>query len=150
MKMARGCKGKHSGSFKPGRSANPGGQPRTPKEVQQVRQMSALEFSRAISKFLFLTKPKLIEALKDPEINCMEALVGNMVARSINDGDVIRAQFLLDRCVGKVKETLEIKHEFDEMPTEKLIAMAQDAIKVLQDHRQQQTPLMIEAEYERT
>lgn len=141
-----GPKERHAGQFKPGQSGNPGGNRRLPPDVQEAKQLSRHEFARAINKFFYLTRDQLTEKLKDPELSMVDLMVGSIVARAAKDQDVVRAQFLLDRAIGRVQESIQVKHTYEDIPNDKLILMAQEAIQVLQQ-AEQNKPLALEAEF---
>lgn len=143
------CKGPskpHHAQFKPGQSGNPGGNRRLPADVIKMKELSRQEFAKAINKFFYLTRNELDEKLKEPELTMIDIMVGSMVARASKEQDVVRAQFLLDRAIGKVQESISIKHEFENVPNEKLIVMAQEAIQILQE-AEKEKPQLLEAEY---
>lgn len=46
--------------------------------------------------------------LQDPKTSMLELIVGGIVDKSAKDHDHLRANFLLDRTIGKVKEQFEV------------------------------------------
>lgn len=136
---------RHDAMFQKGASGNPGGLKRLPPDVREAKQLTSHEFTRAVNKFFYLKRDEITEKLKDPELTMIDLMVGSMVARAAKDQDVIRAQFLLDRSIGKVRESIDIKHTLDHIPNEKLILMAQEAIEILKE-AEKDKPLMLEAE----
>lgn len=142
----KGPSTRHGGMFQPGQSGHPGGNRRLPEDVREAKQLSRHEFARAINKFFYLTKDQLLEKLQDPELSMVDLMVGSIVERAALDQDVVRAQFLLDRAIGRVQESIQVKHTYEDIPNDKLILMAQEAIQVLQQ-AEQNKPLALEAEF---
>jgi hypothetical protein len=128
------------GSFKKGQSGNPSGRFKD-KELQELRRLSTAEFTKSINKFFYLTQDQLKEEIKKPELPMIDLLVGTMLARAVKDQDPQRAQFLLDRSIGKVKDVVEmnsVQLNFSMMPRERVIEMGQEAIKFLQEAKEQE------------
>lgn len=146
-----GPKKPHSGSFKKGKdwiasNGNPGGWKKLPADVKEAKQLTSHEFTRAVNKFFYLKRDEITEKLKDPELTMIDLMVGSMVERAAKEQDVVRAQFLLDRSIGRVRESIDIKHTLDHVPNEKLILMAQEAIEILKEAEQKNAPMLLEAE----
>lgn len=102
---------KEDGQFKPGKSGNPKGRPALPPEVRKSLRLTNEEFIRVASEFLLLSAEEIKLKLTDPKANAVELLVGNLVTTAIYPmtDDYMRAvSLLLDRTIGKVKESVEI------------------------------------------
>lgn len=134
---------RHEGMFKKG--WKPPGRKPSPPDVRQARELSQHEFTRAVNKFFYLKEDEIKAELEKPELTMLDKMVGSMVHRAACDQDVVRAQFLLDRSIGKVRESIDVKHTLDHIPNEKLILMAEEAIEVLKE-AEKDKPLLLEAE----
>ncbi len=86
-----------------GQSGNPKGGIGLPKDVRDAKKMTAVDFSRLAVDFLYTTKDKLQEKLKDPASTMIELMIGGIVAKATQEQDYMRAAFLLDRIIGKTK-----------------------------------------------
>ena len=99
------AKGKKTGgrNFIKGQIANPKGGVQLPKDVLDAKKMTAVEFARLATSFLHLTKDQLKMRLENPIATMIELLVGGIVARATKEQDYMRAEFLLNRIIGKTK-----------------------------------------------
>jgi hypothetical protein len=76
---------------------------KTPKEFDQVH------VRKMIMSMLRMTKEDLANALRAPATSCLELSIGAMIVSSIRDADLHKLDFLLNRSIGKVKESLSIE-----------------------------------------
>lgn len=102
-----------STQFKPGQSGNPKGRPVLPPEVKAIQALSPEYVKKIISKFSHMSKEEMRDFLQkgpdDPNgPNMMEIMIGSIVAKAAQDGDYTRLNFLLDRSIGRVKETIDV------------------------------------------
>lgn len=95
--------------FKPGQSGNPGGKPKLPQELKRTDKLSKIKFREYLNKFIHMTKTELVAELQKPGSTMLEQLVGGMIARTVKDQDPVRANFLLDRLIGKVKDEMDVE-----------------------------------------
>src|SRR5687768_16998427 len=95
--------------YKPGQSGNPGGRPRLPEDIKEARQLNRVEFERVANKFLYMTAVEIQAAVRAPETTGLELMVGSIIAKGIKNGDHQRLSFVLDRLIGRVKETIAIE-----------------------------------------
>jgi len=86
--------------WKPGQSGNPSGRP---KGIIRSDEVQAL-----LGRLWKLTREELQKIVQDPKSTMGEIMVASVMARAAKDGDASRLQFLLDRAVGKVRESLEV------------------------------------------
>lgn len=94
--------------FQPGVSGNPKGRPRgIPDELMAIKSLSHLEITKLISKYARMTAPEMEEVIQNNKLSMLELSFCSMFKKSIELGDFTRISFLLDRCIGKVKEVLE-------------------------------------------
>lgn len=62
------------------------------------------------NRFMMMKKSELEAFLADTENRTMqELMIGNMVKATINEASEKKLDFMLDRTIGKVKETLQIE-----------------------------------------
>jgi hypothetical protein len=92
--------------FKPGQSGNPSGRPKMAPDVRKAQQVTSEEFIRVSSEFLLMDRAKIQQRLQNPEASMLELLIGGIVAKAAKDHDHHRAEFLLNRTIGKVADTL--------------------------------------------
>lgn len=93
--------------FQPGVSGNPRGTIKLPDELKAIKSLSQLEVTKLISKYARMNRDELIAAKNNPAIPVVDLTVISIFAKSIELGDFTRFAFLLDRCVGKVKDITE-------------------------------------------
>ncbi len=108
-KKKRGPKGPNSTSFKPGQSGNSGGAPKLSAELKAIKELHGNEFKRICSKYFRMNGPEFEMHIDNPYLPRIEQLVVNVINRSIVESDITIARELLERTMGKVKETVEIE-----------------------------------------
>lgn len=119
-------------NFKPGQSGNPNGRPKLPPELKAVKALTADEINRMISKYTRMSKAELREAIESPDTPALELMIASGIANGIKTGDYSKIAFLLDRTIGKVKDSHEIINrsekdaELDKIPKEKLALLLRD------------------------
>jgi hypothetical protein len=123
--------------FKPGQSGNPAGRPKTPDDILKANRLTAETFARQINKYLHLTVDELNADLSRPDASMIDLLVGGMVMKAAKDHDWQRANFILDRIIGKVKDPDQnvtvSTYNFSMLPREQVIELGKEAIKFLED-----------------
>lgn len=105
--------GKKTGGkdFEPGQPGGPG-RPPMPLDVKEARKLNQVELHRTLNEFLHCTREKLKERVNSPDATVFEICLGSIIKNAIDRGDQNRLNFLLDRLVGKSKESIEItSHE---------------------------------------
>jgi hypothetical protein len=98
--------------FKPGQSGNPNGKPKLPPEVKRARKMTSAEVIRIATEFFYMDREQIKIRLSDPKTTTLELMVGGIILKSIKDQDHMKAEFLLNRTIGKVTE--KIQHSLPE------------------------------------
>lgn len=93
--------------FQKGQSGNPNGRPKLPKDVVEAKQLNRVELERVLNRLIHKTEPELNEVINSNDSTSFEKLIANIIVKGIRQGDQMRANFLLDRLVGKVKEHVE-------------------------------------------
>lgn len=118
--------------FKKGQSGNPGGNPKVPEDIKRANRLSADEFCRIANRYFRMTKEQMKANLTKPDASMLELIVGGMIAKVSTTQDWQRANFLLDRTIGKVKEpTQDFNFNFSMLPREQVIALGTEAIQYL-------------------
>lgn len=99
---------KRKPGFQKGQSGNPNGRPKLPFDVEATRQMNQIDVARAISRYLQLPISELQDKLKDKNESSLNLMVASVIYHAIKKGDQSRLNLILDRCVGKVKDKVEV------------------------------------------
>lgn len=94
--------------FQKGVSGNPGGRAPLPEDVRKAKDLTAVEFTRIINSFFHIKTEQLDKIIASPDSTNLQKLVGGILSRAIKEQDQVRATFLLDRSIGKVKEQIEV------------------------------------------
>lgn len=101
--------------------------------VFEGRKLTKTMWEEAVYKYMHMPRQKLLDLLKEPgEIPAFELMVMSILARAISLGknDTSRAEFLLNRIIGKVPEVFHHKDTTSEdavkMMAEKLLEVRQD------------------------
>jgi len=93
--------------FQKGVSGNPGGRKPLPPELKAVREITAHELKRIISKFSQMTKAEVEATLKDDNSPILHQAIAAIFVHSVRHGDYSRLSFLMDRVAGKPVSELE-------------------------------------------
>jgi hypothetical protein len=99
---------KEDTQFKPGQSGNPGGRVKMPDDIKAAKRLNKIELERLLNRLIWMTKEELLAHLRDKETPGFEVLIGNIVLKGIAGGDHQRAEFLIQRLVGKVQDELKV------------------------------------------
>lgn len=102
--MATGKKtgGKNFAKGNPGR---PVGSVVVPKAV---KDMNRQEVEKLITKYMKMSRPKLAKVAKKLNTPTIDLMIIKIITTAINKGDYTRFSFLLDRTIGKVKESVDV------------------------------------------
>lgn len=96
--------------IKKGQVLNPNGRPRLPEELKKIRRKYSKDKIQAmIAQCLDKKVTDLEKILKNKDNKIIDHLIGRVVLKGIVYGDHQRFNFILDRMIGKVTETKEIK-----------------------------------------
>lgn len=133
--MAKGKKtgGKNFGQgFDPRRNYN--GAPILPLEIKKSRELGLVEFIRTLNEVIYLTVDELNAKIKNPNTTMLEQMICSVVKHATNRGDPIRANFIIDRLIGKTKETIDLSlndaREIKSLTDEELAAKAKSLISM--------------------
>ncbi len=110
--------------FKPGISGNPrGNATKLPEELKAIKSLTQVEVTKLISKYARMSVDELVDAKNDSNLSVIDLTIVSIFSKSIEFGDFGRLSFLLDRCVGKIKEVVEDEEATEEREAlEKLTA----------------------------
>lgn len=92
-------------SFKKGVSGNPGGMPRLPNSLRDIKNFTQPEIQALFSKYLRLDSEGLNKALSDPKLPVIEAMIMKVIEKTLKEGDHAKFEQLLIRAGGKMKES---------------------------------------------
>jgi hypothetical protein len=100
-------KGKIEPRWQKGESGNPSGRPR--KWISQLKDngYKQAEINDCILVMLSMTLDELAEVYKNPKATIMEKTVANALKRSLEKGSLYSIDTLLNRAVGKPKESID-------------------------------------------
>ena len=80
-----------------------------PEDVKQMKKLTAEEFVRTVNDMLQLTKEELGYYIQSPNRTAFELLIGSILHKAVAEGDIRRAEFLLDRIIGKPTQMVMIE-----------------------------------------
>ena len=118
--------------FQPGQSGNPAGRRPDPPELKAIKKMSKGEFDLMMHKFMHLTQIELGKIISDPNSKAPEAILASIAAQAIKQGDPGRFTYFSDRLFGKVKDEINVTHDFSNMTDQEL---AQEIEKTLKEFK---------------
>lgn len=125
--------GKEKTQWKKGQSGNPSGQPKIPEDIKAMRKLTAIEFERAVNRYLFEDRSVVAKAAADPNTPVIELLITSILHKAVSQGDEKRLGFFLDRLLGRVANRIEFDPETLKRieDAEKLKAMPTEQLKAL-------------------
>lgn len=94
--------------FKPGQSGNPSGRPPVPEDVRHARLMNKNDFARLLNQMMKLSIPEITEISASEDAPVSEVMAAQIILAAAAEGDPKRADFILDRWIGKVKDEIEV------------------------------------------
>ena len=104
--------------FEKGNQAAKGhGRPPAPPDLTGVTYLTQDHVKRQVSVFLEKPLGELMKIAADPKSPSLQALVAQIIINAHEEGDQARLNFLLDRCVGKVKEERDVNVRVSQLPT---------------------------------
>lgn len=100
------ARGKKTGgrNFRAGKSGNPNGRPKVPEDLKKSRAINKINFEEVLNRYAFMTAPDINTSLQSKELPIIEMVVAKILAKAFNEGDPRRADFILDRLIGKASD----------------------------------------------
>jgi len=84
------------------------GRPKLPKEVRELQKLTKTKSEEILSRLAHMKEVDIKAMIESPETIMIEKMVASTYLKALEQGDQNRINWLLDRTVGKVKETTEI------------------------------------------
>lgn len=106
------AKGKKTGgkNFEPGHSFSKG-RPKLPDEFKAAMLLSKDKLKNLISKYIFMTPVELMALGEDQQnIKAIDLIIIQFIGQALK-GDHYKAEWLIQRSIGKVTEEQEVKDE---------------------------------------
>lgn len=94
--------------MQPGETRNPAGSSAKARAMAKVRRLSSDQLAELTSMLLLSSRADLQKLLKDGKSNFLQEWTAKLLAQSFNKGDVAIYRAVLDRVVGKPKETVAV------------------------------------------
>lgn len=100
--------------FAKGHKGGPG-RPPLPEDLKGVKALTQEAVKRRVAQLLEMPYPELTRLKKSRNKSVMDALLIEVIENAKKYGDHARLEFLFQRCVGKVKEEVDVnvKHRFE-------------------------------------
>jgi hypothetical protein len=93
--------------FKPGESGNPAGRPAEPQELKELKTLNRSKFEALVNEVIYLSVDELQKIPLDKTANGIKVMLASVLIKAINTGDNRRADFFINRLIGKVPERFE-------------------------------------------
>jgi hypothetical protein len=104
--------------FKKGMVSNPKGSIGMPKDVREARKLTQNEFVKIACNLIKSTRDELYTVLADPKTTALELMIGGIIMKAVTEQDQNRAEFLLNRIIGRVAIQADINVvDGDKSPT---------------------------------
>lgn len=97
--------------FKKGQSGNPNGRPKIDPHIKAMRQLTAEEFAEIANLIIKGSIAELRAIAKDEKQSALRVMIAAVAVKTIQKGDMVALDVLLNRMVGKVKEQLQLTTE---------------------------------------
>jgi hypothetical protein len=123
------AKGSEKTYFKKGKSGNPKGRPTVPKEIRDIKKLSADELAEIVSTLFFATDAEIASLINDPDAPKLKKIVASILNKTAESGNATQLDQLLNRVIGKVQD--KVTHTI----TRPSILVRQDGTEVLFTNR---------------
>lgn len=94
--------------WKPGQSGNPSGRPPLPPEVKEAKRLNKATLETIVNTYLFMPLELLRGKLEDRSLPAVECWMISIIYKGLMSGDWGGFEWIAQRLVGKVKETIEV------------------------------------------
>lgn len=112
---------RHSGQFKKGQSGNPGGRPKTPENIKELKKVSYTVFVETMHRYGEMSKEQLKAEMTRPDTTMWELMFGNMVATAANGDRDIRREIMKRLWGEPIPEPVKIGNGDNEEHTDDVI-----------------------------
>lgn len=100
---------KKGGRFGKGNpNGNPFGRPTISPEIIEIRKLNQKETVKLFNKVIWMTREELAERWADRDCPVIEGMLIKLCTEVLRTGDAQKLNLIIDRLIGKVKETVEI------------------------------------------
>lgn len=97
-----------AGEWKKGQTGNPKGSSAKARAIAKVKRMSADDLADLIDLLLRGTRDDVTAVLNDPSASMIRAITARLLEQCLVEGDVNSFRQILDRVVGKPKESKDV------------------------------------------
>ncbi len=94
--------------FKPGQSGNPSGKEKLPEELKAISQFTSDILKREVFKTIYKPMEEIEAIAVDRKTLGIDAMIAAVIVQAVNRGDYSGLDFLLNRTIGKVRESMEV------------------------------------------
>lgn len=109
------AKGKKTGGkdFQLGHEPTPGGgRPRLSVHDKAFRAMNGSRLAEILNTLINCSKEEIMEKAKDPSLSIFELAIASILSKAVQQGDHKRIDAILDRLVGKPKQSIEVTNPY--------------------------------------
>lgn len=84
------------------------GRPRVDADLKAIMKVNKQIVDEKLSRFMFMTRQRLDEVETNEQTPAMDVMIISLIKKGIKAGDPNILNFLLDRTIGKVKDSVEV------------------------------------------
>jgi len=96
-------------NFEKGVSPNPEGFKGMPKELRAARKITQFDFLTSVNLLVKMDRAQLQEVMNNPATNTLDLMLGGIIIRAITEQCHHRAEFILNRLIGRVAIQADIQ-----------------------------------------
>ena len=94
--------------WKKGQSGNPEGRRKLPADLRNIAEVTTAELKRIISKHFRMILPEIQKVIDNPQSTALDLIIASTIKQAIKRGDIQKAEYLFNRCMGRVTGKVEI------------------------------------------
>lgn len=117
--------------WKKGVSGNPIGRAPLPEPLRQFKALTAEEVKAILGKFGRASYDELKAYVENKSVPALELAFASALLSAIDNADINKIEFFLNRTIGKVKDETTHTVNFEQLPTHELVKAGQRAIAFL-------------------